>query len=112
MKRNTIIDVVAADVADSGASELKKFLDDVEDLVRRVSPVGDEDLGRVRSRVETSLKSVRKGADRQVRQAIDVSSRAARATDDYVRESPWKAIGIAAVAALAVSTLVLSRRER
>ena len=76
-----------------------------------VSPLGDEELSRMRTKVETSLKSVRKSADRQVRQALDVSSRAARATDDYVRESPWKAVGIAAIAALAVSSLVMSRRE-
>jgi ElaB/YqjD/DUF883 family membrane-anchored ribosome-binding protein len=118
MKRNETIDAVAdvaaetaTEVAEAGASQLKKFFDDVEDLVRRVTPLADEDLGRMRARVETSLKSVRKATDRQVRQAVSVSSRAARATDDYVRESPWKAIGIAAIAALALSSLVMSRRE-
>ena len=118
MKMNETIDAAAdvaaetaAGVAETGASQLKKFFDDVEDLVRRVSPLGDEELSRMRTKVETSLKSVRKSADRQVRQALDVSSRAARATDDYVRESPWKAVGIAAIAALAVSSLVMSRRE-
>ena len=118
MKMNETIDAAAevaagtaADVAETGASQLKKFFDDVEDLVRRVSPLGDEELGRMRTKVESSLRTVRKSADRQVRQALDVSSRAARATDDYVRESPWKAVGIAAIAALAVSSLVMSRRE-
>jgi ElaB/YqjD/DUF883 family membrane-anchored ribosome-binding protein len=118
MKRSETIDAAAgvavdtaADVAEAGASQLKKFFDDVEDLVRRVSPLGDEDLGRIRARVEASLKSMRKATDRQVRNALDVSSKAARATDDYVRESPWKAVGIAALAALAVSSLLMSRRE-
>jgi ElaB/YqjD/DUF883 family membrane-anchored ribosome-binding protein len=119
MKRNQAIDAVAdsaaevaADAAEAGASQLKKFFDDVEDLLHRVSPLGDEDLERIRTRVQTSLRSLRNAADRQVRQALDVSSRAAHATDDYVRESPWKAIGIAAIAALAVGSLVMSRRER
>lgn len=119
MKVNEAIDAAAhvaaetaADVTAAGASELKKFLDDVEDLVRRVSPLDDAELGRIRARVESSLKSVRKATDRQVRQAVEISSKTARATDDYVRESPWKAIGIAAIAALAVGSLVMSRRER
>jgi ElaB/YqjD/DUF883 family membrane-anchored ribosome-binding protein len=56
---------------------------------------------------EVAADAVKAGA-RQVKRF-----RSARdATDDYVRESPWKAIGIAAIAALAVSFLVMSRRER
>ncbi|MEO8307604.1 MAG: hypothetical protein ABI616_06145 [Pseudomonadota bacterium] len=119
MRRRETIDAAvgsaadtAADLADTGASQLRKFLDDVEDLVRRVSPLDDEDLGRMRNRVESSLKSVRKSADRQVRSALDASAKAVRVTDDYVRESPWKAIGIAAIAVLAVTSLVMSRRDR
>jgi ElaB/YqjD/DUF883 family membrane-anchored ribosome-binding protein len=103
---------VAADAADSGASQLKKFFDDVEDLLRRVIPVGDADLARIRKRVEGSLDTARKATDRQVKQAVKVSSRAARATDQYVHESPWKAIGIVALAALALGSLLMNRRER
>jgi ElaB/YqjD/DUF883 family membrane-anchored ribosome-binding protein len=103
---------VAAGAAESGASQLKKFFDDVEELLRRVSPLGDADLARMRNRLETSLKSARKATDRQVKQAVEISTRAARATDDYVHESPWKAIGIAAIAALALGSLLMSRRER
>jgi ElaB/YqjD/DUF883 family membrane-anchored ribosome-binding protein len=103
---------IAADAADSGASQLKKFFDDVEDLLRRVIPLGDADLARMRKRVEGSLETARKATDRQVKQAVEVSSRAARATDQYVHESPWKAMGIVALAALALGSLLMHRRER
>jgi len=102
---------VAAGAVESGSSQLRKFFDDVEELLRRVTPLGDAELARMRSKVETSLKTARKATDRQVKQAVQISSKAARATDDFVRESPWKAIGIAAITALALGSLLMSRRE-
>ncbi len=103
---------IGANAAEIGASQMKKFFDDVEDLLRRVTPLGDAELARMRTRVEGSLKTARKVADRQVKQAIDVSSRAAKATDEYVHESPWKAIGIVAVAAVVLGALLTNRHER
>lgn len=89
----------AADaLLDQGEGQLKKFFDDVEDLVRRVTPDKDEAVSRVR-----------KATERGVKQAVDVTSSAARATDDYVHRNPWTAIGVAAVACLALGSLLKRR---
>lgn len=100
----------AADQAiDKGASQLKKFFDDVEDLVRRVTPLKDEAITRARGRIESSIGSARQATGRSVRQAVDVTTSAARQTDGYVHNSPWIAIGITAVACLALGSLINRR---
>jgi ElaB/YqjD/DUF883 family membrane-anchored ribosome-binding protein len=87
-------------------------IDAVADVAAAAAAGASEDLGRVRARVGTTLDSVRKSADRQVRQALDASSRTARAANEYAQANPWKAIGIAAIAGLALGSLLMSRRER
>jgi ElaB/YqjD/DUF883 family membrane-anchored ribosome-binding protein len=88
------------------AGQLQKFFDDVEELLRRVSNVGDKEISRLRYRVESSIDHARAATREGARIAIDNTRKAAKATDDYVHENPWKAIGVTAVAALLVGALI------
>jgi ElaB/YqjD/DUF883 family membrane-anchored ribosome-binding protein len=60
---------------------------------------------KVEAAIATAKKAIGEGADHVQRQARD----AMKASDRYVHEQPWQAIGIAALAGLAVGFLV-SRR--
>jgi len=84
------------------SDELRAFIADVEELLKKVAHVSDADIARVRNRVSTALVDVRRvasdtadGLRDRARVAIDV-------TDDYVRDRPWTAIGIAAALGLLV----------
>lgn len=101
----------AEDAAQRKGSQLGKFLDDVEDLVRHVTPLQDSDISRARQRVESSINSVRSTAERSFQRTVDSTKAAAKATDNFVHESPWTSIGIAAVAGAAVALLIRSSRE-
>ena len=93
----------------AGNQEVQNLIADVEDLVSRVGEAADPEIARLRSKVEGALATTKQaladGADLVQRQAKD----AVAAGDRYVREQPWQAIGIAALAGLAVGFLV-SRR--
>jgi len=103
----------ASDVArrakSAGNQEVNNLIADVEDLVSRVSEAADPEIARLRAKVESALATTKKaiadGADQVQRQAKD----ALDAGDRYVRDQPWQAIGIAAIAGLAIGFLV-SRR--
>ena len=86
--------------------EVRKLIADVEDLVRRVGDAADPELARLRAKVEstvaTTKKAISDGTDQVQRQAKE----ALEAGDRYVRDQPWEAIGIAAVAGLAIGFLV------
>ncbi len=86
--------------------EVRKLIADVEDLVRRVGDAADPELVRLRAKVEstvaTTKRAISDGTDQVQRQAKE----ALEAGDRYVRDQPWEAIGIAAVAGLAIGFLV------
>jgi ElaB/YqjD/DUF883 family membrane-anchored ribosome-binding protein len=91
------------------ASQLQKFFDDVEELLRRVSDLGDKDISRLRSRLESSIDHVKDAAREGARAAVDSTRRAADAADGYVHNNPWTAIGVTAAAGILVGAL-LSRK--
>jgi ElaB/YqjD/DUF883 family membrane-anchored ribosome-binding protein len=88
------------------ASQLQKFFDDVEDLLRQVGRVDDKEVTRLRSRVESSLNHVKAAARDGAQAAINSTREAAKATDEYVHRKPWVAIGATAVAGLLLGALL------
>jgi ElaB/YqjD/DUF883 family membrane-anchored ribosome-binding protein len=92
---------------DAGASsgEIRNLIADVEDLLKGVANVDDADIARLRARVmdtvQTAKATLRDRTDTLRTQATD----AAAAADDYVRERPWAAIGIAAAVGIVVGML-------
>lgn len=91
------------------ASELQKFFDDVEELLRRVSDISDVDIARVRAKVESSIDSVKSATRDRLEVAVEGTRRAAHATDEYVHENPWKAVGVSAAAGLLVGAILCRR---
>lgn len=91
------------------ASQLQKFFDDVEELLRRVSSMGDAEISTLRKRVESSIDHARDAARQGAGAAWDTTRSAAKATDGYVHDNPWTAIGVTAAAGLLVGAL-LSRK--
>lgn len=91
------------------ATELQKFFDDVEELLRRVSDVSDLDIARIRQKVESSIERVRSATRDRLEYAVDSTRHAAHVTDDYVHENPWTAVGVSAAAGLVVGALLCRR---
>jgi ElaB/YqjD/DUF883 family membrane-anchored ribosome-binding protein len=87
-------------------SQLSKFFDDVEELLRRVSPMEDADISRLRNRVESSIEHAREVTSDGVHKAVDNTRKAALATDDYVRTNPWKVIGATAAVGILIGALL------
>lgn len=91
------------------ASELQRFFDDVEELLGRVSNVSDAEISRLRRKVESSIDRVKNVAVDGIESAVDGTRRAARATDEYVHENPWTAVGVSAAAGLLLGALLCRR---
>jgi ElaB/YqjD/DUF883 family membrane-anchored ribosome-binding protein len=82
---------------------------DVQDLLSRITHVVDPEIARLRAKIERGLGTAKKaladGTDRVQRHAKDVMT----AGDSYVRDRPWQAVGIAAVAGFVVGFLIARR---
>ena len=99
----------AGNVKTVASAEIKNLIADVEDLVARIADLKDADVARVRNKVlravDTAKVSLAESADTLRRQA----QRAAATADDYVHDSPWQAVGIAALVGALVGILAARR---
>lgn len=91
------------------SAEFHDLVADVEDLVKRVANVGDAEVARVRARVEKTLAAAKSAAAEGASTARTYARDATAATDSYVHESPWTAIGLAAAVGVLVG-FIASRR--
>ncbi len=87
-------------------ADLKVVVTDAEELLAATASQTGEKIAELRERMQTNLRMARlKLADAEA--ALRESTRQmAKATDHYVHENPWKAIGIAAGAGLLVGMLI------
>jgi ElaB/YqjD/DUF883 family membrane-anchored ribosome-binding protein len=97
------------DIKSAASGEIKSLIADVEDLMARIADLKDADVVRVRGKVQRAVdatkQSLADGADTIRQHAQNVASTA----DDYVRDSPWQAVGIAALVGAVVGILATRR---
>jgi ElaB/YqjD/DUF883 family membrane-anchored ribosome-binding protein len=106
------IDMTAAKFERSREALVKDFSDvlgEAETLLKQAAKESGEKATDLRSQVEAKLRSAKMRLGDLQDDAIDSAKAAARATDDYVRDNPWQAIGVAAAIGFLVG-LVVSRR--
>jgi ElaB/YqjD/DUF883 family membrane-anchored ribosome-binding protein len=84
-------------------------LAEAEEMLKRAATETGDKAKDLRSQVETKLLHAKLRLQELEGEAVDRAKAAARATDDYVHENPWQAIGIAAAIGL-VAGLLLNRR--
>jgi len=95
--RERLVDDVAAVLAEA------------EEMLKRASLETGDKARDLRSKVETQLLRAKLKLQEIEGEAVDRAKVAARATDDYVRDHPWHAVGVAAAAGLLVG-LRMNRR--
>lgn len=101
-----------ANVRDNASDELRAFIADVEDLVKKVANVGDADVARLRSRVAGAIGDVRQAVGDTTDTLRDRARMAVSVTDDYVHDRPWTAIGLAAAVGVIVGVGVAAASRR
>jgi ElaB/YqjD/DUF883 family membrane-anchored ribosome-binding protein len=72
------------------------------DLLRQLAYENGPDIAAVRSRLSKSIADIKLYLSRAAQQASEQMKDGAVAVDDYVHDSPWAAIGIAATLAAAL----------
>jgi ElaB/YqjD/DUF883 family membrane-anchored ribosome-binding protein len=103
-----------ADVStDRLQEEFNTVVTETEQLLKSLATAGGEKAGSLRDGVADGIAAAGERLEQLRQQALAQANAAGQATDDYVRDNPWRAIGIAAaVSGLAglVAGLLISRR--
>lgn len=90
-------------------TDVKGVLDDAEDLLKQASTSTGDRAVELRERALDSLKRGAEALQDLQDSLVERSRAAARVTDDYVHDNPWRSIGIAAAAGFLVGLLVNRR---
>ncbi len=92
-------------------SDLKQVVSDAEDLLRATAGQAGEKVQAVRARVEESLKSAREKLVTAEQAAVEQAKQAAKATDVWVHDNPWKAVGVGALMGFMLGWILHGRRD-
>jgi ElaB/YqjD/DUF883 family membrane-anchored ribosome-binding protein len=90
-------------------SDMKSVIADAEGMLHATAEQAGEQVAGMRASIQERLKGARIRLAEAEATLMAKTRAAARATDAYVHESPWTAVGVAAGVGLLLG-LVLSRR--
>ena len=90
-------------------SSMRSVITDAEDVLAATADQSGEAIANLRVRVQARLKDARLRLAEAEASLVAKTRAAAKATDVYVHESPWTAVGIAAGIGLLVG-LIIGRR--
>jgi len=81
---------------DKLVADLKVVVADAEELLRATASQAGEKAAVARERIQASLATAKVKLNEAERAAVAKAKEAATATDEYVHDNPWQAVGIAA----------------
>jgi ElaB/YqjD/DUF883 family membrane-anchored ribosome-binding protein len=89
--------------------EVRNLIADIQELIARMKDAADPELSLLRAKVEASISAVKQTIFDRAGQVQRRTQQALEAGDNYVRQRPWEAIGVASAAGLAIG-FMLGRR--
>lgn len=92
-------------------TDVKVVLNDAEDLLKQAAASTGDRAIELRESALASLKRAKEKLVDVQDSVLERSKQAARVTDDFVHESPWRAIGIAAAVGFLAGLVVNSGRR-
>lgn len=107
--------IPARDAGDMGAqasglgAEFRHLISDIEDLVRSATHLSGDELARARGLINDRLAAAKETLDAASGAMAQKARYTAEATDSYVHEQPWRAIGIAAAVGLIIGIVMMRR---
>lgn len=87
-------------------TDIKSVISDAEAVLSATADQAGEKVANLRARVQARLRDAKVRLTDAEEVLVAKTKAAAQATDAYVRESPWTAVGIAAGVGLLVGLLI------
>ena len=102
-----------SEVSDLSSTNKQKFVSDMrvvvadaEEILRATAGVAGEKMVDLRERIGERLRDAKLRIADAEAALVDRTKAAARATDDYVNDNPWRAVGIAAGVGLLLGVII------
>jgi ElaB/YqjD/DUF883 family membrane-anchored ribosome-binding protein len=86
--------------------DIRAVVTDAEELLKATAGQAGEKVSAARERIQSNLAVAKDRLEDAEHAMAEKTRQAARATDDFVHENPWRAVGIAAGVSLVVGMLI------
>lgn len=86
--------------------DMRVVVADAEELLRATAGQAGEKVAAARERIQENLAAAKERLAAAEEAVVAGAKQAARATDDYVHENPWRAVGIGAGVGLIIGMLI------
>jgi ElaB/YqjD/DUF883 family membrane-anchored ribosome-binding protein len=98
----------SSQLKDQLVSDVKVVLKDTEELLRATASQAGDKAVELRNRLQNQLSSVKQNLldAEAMRKTREIAKATAQASDHFVHEHPWKAVGIAAGVGLVIGLLI------
>jgi ElaB/YqjD/DUF883 family membrane-anchored ribosome-binding protein len=87
-------------------ADLKTVIADAEAWLRHGSSLSGEELKAAKAKFERTLVNAKDDLVKLEQAVVEKTKVAAKATDEYVKENPWKAVGLGAAVGVVVGMLI------
>jgi ElaB/YqjD/DUF883 family membrane-anchored ribosome-binding protein len=94
---------------DKFVQDMRVVISDAEELLRATATQAGEKIGVARERIQDSIHQAKVKLAETEAVVRERAQQAARDGEEYVRDNPWRAVGIAAGVGLVLG-LILARR--
>ena len=102
-------DQSSVDSQEQLVSDIKSVISDAEEMLGATADQTGEKIANLRARIQARLRDAKLRLIEAEALLVTKTKAAARATDEYVHESPWTAVGIAAGVGVLIG-LIIGRR--
>lgn len=86
--------------------DLQQVIRDAEALLQNSALTNSDEFKSAKERFETTIKNAKDEIIRLEKLVVTKTKEAVHATDDYVKENPWQAVGLGAAVGLVVGLLI------
>jgi ElaB/YqjD/DUF883 family membrane-anchored ribosome-binding protein len=87
-------------------TDLRTLVADAEELLKVTTSQAGEKVAVARQRIEQSLTEGKKALAEAEKVVLEKAKEGAEIADDYIRENPWSAVGVAAGVGLVLGLLI------
>jgi ElaB/YqjD/DUF883 family membrane-anchored ribosome-binding protein len=87
-------------------ADMKVVVADAEELLRATASQAGDKVTALRGKIEDNLAKARASLSEAQAVMVDKAKEVGHVTDEYVRDNPWRSVGIAAGIGLVVGLLI------
>lgn len=87
-------------------ADMRVVINDAEEILRATAGAAGDKMVEMREKIQISLRDAKERLADAEAVLRDKAKAACNATDDFVHEKPWHAVGVAAALGLALGVLI------